>query len=96
MKPYLIPDSSPKNMPKKQVMKEKETVCQISNQCISKDDMKLHFLKLKWFKESSKWSFISSIHPVHFVNKWKTIKYLILWKKKTDETVIILIGNYKI
>ena len=67
--------------PKKQLMKEKGIVYQIWNQCISNDDIKLHFLKVKWFKETSKRSFISSIHPVHFVNKWKTIKYLILWKK---------------
>ena len=27
--------------------------------------------------DSSKRSFTFSIHPVHFINKWKTIKYLI-------------------
>ena len=67
-------------MPKKELQKEKQTVYQILNQCISKDDIKLHFLKVKWFKETSKRSFISSIHPVHFVNKWKIIKYLIFCK----------------
>ena len=66
-------------MPKKELQKEKQTVYQIWNQCISKD-IKFHFLKLKWFKKSSKKSFISSIHPMHFVNKWKTIKYLIFCK----------------
>ena len=33
-------------MPKKELMKEKQTVCQIWNQCIS-NDIKLNFLNLK-------------------------------------------------
>ena len=58
-------------MPKKELMKEKQTVHQIWNQCISKD-IKLYFLNLKWFKVSSK-KFYFHIHPVHLVNKWKNI-----------------------
>ena len=58
-------------MPKKELMKEKQTVHQIWNQCISKD-IKPYFLNLKWFKVSSK-KFYFHIHPVQLVNKWKNI-----------------------
>ena len=34
--------------------------------------------------------------PCEIVNKWKTIKYLILWKEGLMSTEIILTGNYKI
>lgn len=43
-----------------------------------------------------KWSFISSIHPVHFVIMEDHKIFNFEKKKKTDETVITLIGNYKI